>query len=216
MNRHLWIFGYGSLLWRPDFDYLETRPCFIKGWARRFWQGSIDHRGVPEAPGRVVTLVPDAQALCWGRCYKIAADSHTSVLARLDHREKGGYERHFASLHFTGAPDCAVTAERATDCSTGDEPNAGELQAGDERGLFYLASPNNRNYLGEAPLSEIAGQIAAATGPSGANREYAECLAAELRALGAEDEHVFAVERLLDGLRDPGSARVSADRQTPP
>ena len=84
-----WVFGYGSLIWRVDFPYHERRRATIDGWSRRFWQGSHDHRGTPEAPGRVLTLVPDAGARCVGMAYLIDEE----VFRHLDHREKNGYDR---------------------------------------------------------------------------------------------------------------------------
>jgi hypothetical protein len=69
----LWVFGYGSLIWRPG-DLVHTHqlaPVCIKGYRRVFHQGSTDRRGVPGAPCRVVTLLPDAQAVTWGTALRV-------------------------------------------------------------------------------------------------------------------------------------------------
>lgn len=174
----LWLFGYGSLVWRPDFVHRERHPARIEGWTRRFWQGSTDHRGLPEAPGRVVTLVPEAGASCHGVAYRVAPEVASEVLAGLDHRERGGYVR------------IELALELLRPGPTGLEPLA-RIEAA----RMYLATPDNPSYLGPAPLPAIAQQIARSHGPSGANLEYLLRLAEALRELGAADDHVFALER---------------------
>ena len=104
MRDSVWVFGYGSLIWRPDFPYLDARRAFIAGWTRRFWQGSHDHRGVKSDPGRVVTLVEAPGERCYGRAYLIEPD----VFEHLDNREKNGYQRHNIDIYFDDADAPAV------------------------------------------------------------------------------------------------------------
>ena len=158
VTRQIWIFGYGSLVFRPDFPFEARQPAYVNGFARRFWQGSTDHRGVIGAPGRVVTLVPQTGARTWGVAYRVAAAEVEGVLSRLDHRERGGYARHDVPLGFRDRPP--------------------------EDGLVYRATEANENYLGPAPLEDIAAQIARSRGPSGHNIDYLRQLAAALKVLG--------------------------------
>ncbi len=172
-----WIFGYGSLVWRPGFEHLEARTARLDGFARRFWQGSEDHRGVPGAPGRVVTLVRDPAASCVGMAYRVRHEVWTEVIATLDRREQGGYERHDVEL--------SLLAERT----------------GRVRSLVYLASADNPVYLGPAPLDVMAEQIARSRGPSGPNDEYVFELERALRSVGADDPHVFELAARLRAVR---------------
>ena len=180
----MWVFGYGSLIWRAGFVHRIARPCFIRGYRRRFWQGSSDHRGVPESPGRVVTLDRQPGARCWGMAYDVPAEAEDAVLATLDHREKGGYSRALEPVH----------------SSPGEAPFA--------EALLYVADRDNPDYLGPASLPEIAMQIASARGPSGSNVEYVRELAAALRAIAPEDAALFDAEVLeLDQLVGQVNAR---------
>lgn len=166
----MWVFGYGSLIFRPSFPFVERRPAWIDGWSRRFWQQSTDHRGVPEAPGRVVTLVREAGARCWGVAYRLASEQIEDTLRHLDHREQGGYERHEVE---------ADTVE-------------GRIAA-----MLYLAGPHNPQYFDASSLEEIAAIIRVASGPSGTNRNYIEQLASALTAAGEHDAHVHALAELV-------------------
>ena len=164
----LWLFGYGSLIFKADFPWRDRRPASIRGWSRRFWQGSHDHRGTPSSPGRVATLVEAPGAVCHGIAYLVDGE----VLAHLDMREKNGYLRFMAPLTFC----------------IGEPAN----------GLVYIATEDNAAWLGPASESGIARHIAAAEGPSGSNADYLLHLAAALRDMAVVDDHVFAIEKHLE------------------
>jgi glutathione-specific gamma-glutamylcyclotransferase len=163
-----WVFGYGSLIYKVDFPYLEREVASITGWQRRFWQGSHDHRGTPESPGRVVTLIPARGVICKGVAYRV----EHQVFEHLDHREKNGYQRFPVDISLK---------------------NKGETV----QGLLYVADCDNPAFLGPAPMQQLARHIAASHGPSGSNRDYVLQLAEALRELNDDDPHVRELESLL-------------------
>lgn len=170
-DRCVWLFGYGSLIWRPSFPYVSRTPGFIEGWARRFWQSSPDHRGTPEMPGRVVTLIPMEGACCWGVVYGIDVDIAPEVLSALDAREQAGYIRESVVVHRRGLPAL-------------------------EGALTYIAPVGNGHAAGPAPDEVIVAHIRRAHGPSGSNLEYLLRLADALRDMNAPDEHVQRLAEL--------------------
>ena len=183
----LWIFGYGSLCWRADFPYDESIVGRVHGWKRQFCQRSTDHRGTPDAPGLVATMVPDAElealslrdaadqpSVTCGLCYRVGKADVEAVLGNLDFREKGGYSRDIVEVH----------------------PAAGGTPV---RALVYSATTSNPGFSAEAITDEAAAAktIAAAHGPSGPNREYLVRMAQWLEEVGETDEHVAALMREL-------------------
>jgi cation transport protein ChaC len=173
----MWLFGYGSLIFRPSFTFLERRAAWIEGWERRLFQGSPDHRGTPEAPGRVVTLLPVPGAWCAGVAYRLDAVEGAKVLAEVDVREQAGFERVEVALHASPSPPSS--------------------RAPFAVGVVYVASATNTHYLGPASADSIAAHVARSAGPSGSNTDYVVRLAAALRDMGAVDPHVEEIAERL-------------------
>ncbi len=163
-----WVFGYGSLIWKPAFDYAERAPVVLCGWKRRFWQLSPDHRGTPTQPGRVATLVADEGAQTVGVAYRLATAQREEILTALDYRERAGYVRREVQVSpLDGGPRFMSVA--------------------------YVANEANDNFAGSAPVAAIAAHIARCAGPSGCNDDYVVKLQQSLAELGCADPHIDAI-----------------------
>lgn len=171
-----WVFGYGSIIWRPDFEFAEKRTGWVNNHTRRFWQGSPDHRGQPGALGRVLTLVPEAGSECWGVCYRLPADKEGEIMAALDYRERGGYVRIRVPFEYEVAPGRTEKVDAIT----------------------YIASPDNEYYLGPVPMEDMVRQIYFARGESGKNIDYVLNLARHLETMGLADNHIHELALQLE------------------
>ncbi len=150
---------------------MRRAPATVSGYTRRFWQGSPDHRGTPTHPGRVVTLVKQLDCLCQGVVFEVDDTLTAEVLAYLDERESGGYDR----LKIQARLETGLTVDAWT----------------------WIAPKTNANFLGNAEPSAMVEQILKAKGQSGANRDYVLKLAMNLAELGIEDGHVQDLARWI-------------------
>ncbi|ELU04540.1 hypothetical protein CAPTEDRAFT_168933 [Capitella teleta] len=177
----LWVFGYGSILWKTGFEYNSKLIGHIGGFERRFWQGNTTHRGTVELPGRVATLVAsaDSEAKVWGVAFElVGARMIRAALEHLGVREcaLGGY--------------CHVTVPfHPKNCS-----NRCSFSV-----LLFTATEENNLYLGPAPLEEVAQQVIECKGKAGHNVEYVLRLAEFVRAhlTDDNDDHLFGLESLI-------------------
>lgn len=153
-------------------------PGYIKGFKRRFYQNSIDHRGTEEHPGRVVTLIKSTDDdIVYGMGYKIATNKVDEVIKHLDYREKNGYERF---------ETCFYPIEGTSDA---------------KKTIVYVADESNPSWNKDHEVTSIAQQVFSAAGPSGANITYVYNLCEAMREHfpkhHKEDSHLFDIERLL-------------------
>ncbi|XP_034555374.1 glutathione-specific gamma-glutamylcyclotransferase 1 [Notolabrus celidotus] len=170
----LWIFGYGSLVWKPDFRYKRSKVGYIQGYKRRFWHGDNFHRGNDELPGRVVTLIEDDDASTWGVAFEVTGSQVEEALKYLNVREAvcGGYNTKMVDFFPEGEDEHPVQA------------------------MLYIATPDNPLYLGPASPEKIGMQIAVSRGKTGHNLEYLLRLAEFMRSScpHVEDHHLYSIE----------------------
>jgi glutathione-specific gamma-glutamylcyclotransferase len=126
----LWVFGYASLLWRPEFEAVEHRPAQVHGWHRALRMASRINRGTPERPGLVFALMPGGS--CHGAVYRIARSRAADELDRLWQREMptGVYDPRWLACRTPRGPvqALAFTLSRRSPQHTGHLPDAQLLE----------------------------------------------------------------------------------------
>jgi cation transport protein ChaC len=166
--RRSWVFGYGSLMWRPGFDYLERHPAVLYGRRRSFCIYSVHHRGTPERRGLVLGLAPGGSVR--GVAYRIAGDAWDEVIAYLREREQ--------------PTETYVESSAAVRLAKGPTREA----------VVFLSDVAHPQWAGVLSLDVQADLIAGASGRSGRNVDYLRDLVSHLRAEGIADR---TMERLL-------------------
>jgi cation transport protein ChaC len=157
----LWVFGYGSLMWRPGFDFVEKSLSAVRGFHRALCIYSHVHRGSPERPGLVLGL--DRGGSCHGVAYRIAAPHWPSTLAYLRSREQA----------------TAVYLERQVKARLDD----GRLVTA----LTYIADRSHAQYAGKLPRQELLRLVRQGHGQSGRNPDYVRNTHTHLVELGLID-----------------------------
>ncbi|MEM9708209.1 MAG: gamma-glutamylcyclotransferase [Pseudomonadota bacterium] len=171
MDAPLWVFGYGSLIWNPEFPFVRKEIARLDGYRRAFCMASIHHRGSEDAPGLVLALDAQAGASCEGVAFEIAPAEAAEALAGLREREL------ISSAYVEREIDLAFRA-------------GGGVQA-----LAYVIEKDHRQYRGDLTLETQAEIIARATGGRGPNRDYLFNTAAHLEELGIADPDLAWLRR---------------------
>lgn len=181
-----WVFGYGSLMWRPGFDFIERTQAFVHGYHRSLCVFSHVHRGTPESPGLVLGL--DYGGSCHGVAFKVAAAARAETLAYLRARElvTSVYVERIVGLRLPGG--------------------------GVTRALTFVVDRAHEQYAGRLPIEEMARLVARGVGASGANPDYVRNTYEHLRQLEVHDSALAEIVRRLKASNDtaPAAERRSA------
>jgi glutathione-specific gamma-glutamylcyclotransferase len=186
-NADLWVFGYGSLMWRPGFHVLERVHARLIGMHRALCVFSFVHRGTPERPGLVLGL--DRGGMCRGIAYRVAASAREKTIAYLRAREQ------VTSVYLE-------TTRRI------------ELEDEDRRqvaALCYVVDRGHVQYAGRLTVAEQLHYVRQGHGRSGANRDYVLETVQALEALGYRETELHRLaERLNRGQQSGIRSQESA------
>ncbi len=184
----IWIFGYGSLMWRPGFDYLERVDARCIGAHRSLCVYSFVHRGTPERPGLVLGL--DLGGTCRGVAFRVSAAKRAATVAYLREREQVTtvYRESLRSVWLLDGSARRVSA------------------------LAYVADRRHVQYAGRLSFEEQLHYVRDAHGRSGANRDYVVATVAALEDMGVREGELH---RLAAALRGPEDTDVALARDTP-
>jgi cation transport protein ChaC len=179
----LWVFGYGSLIWRPGFEYVERVPARIVGLHRSLCVYSFVHRGTPERPGLVLGL--DFGGACRGIAYRVAAGRRVATLAYLRAREQATavYRETVRLVWLAGRGERHVDA------------------------VCYVVDRGHPQYAGRLTLEQQLHLVRQGHGRSGSNRDYVIETVSALEALKIRDP---ALHLLAERLKASGDAHAPA------
>lgn len=183
-----WVFGYGSLMWRPGFSHDQREAALLRGYHRRYCLISTRGRGTPETPGMMLGLLPGGT--CTGVAYRVTPGRETEALAYLDERENEGSSnrRVLFPVQILSGGGAAL-----------------------ESAWAFLPMVSGENYVGAIAAQTCARNIAAGAGKRGTALEYLRSMLAEVTALGAEEPRMEALLREVERVAgDRGGAPAAA------
>jgi cation transport protein ChaC len=181
----LWVFGYGSLMWRPGFDVLERVPAKLIGMHRALCVYSFVHRGTPEKPGLVMGL--DRGGMCRGIAYRVAAAKREETIAYLREREQ------VTSVYLETMRRIALEDETRRQV----------------RALCYAVDRGHVQYAGRLSVDESVHYVRQGHGRSGNNRDYVIETVRALEALGYRETELHLIAERLKGVHETESSAAT-------
>ena len=183
-HEDLWVFGYGSLMWRPGFEFIEQVPARLIGEHRALCVYSFDHRGTPEKPGLVLGL--DRGGMCRGIAFRVAASKREGTIAYLRGREQV----------------TSVYLETMRRIELEDEARR------QMRALTYIVDRGHVQYAGRLSVEQSVHYVRQGHGRSGNNRDYVVETVRALEALGYRESDLHLIAARLKGPHEAEPAAV--------